>query len=64
MYIDPRHLSPAPEPNLAALHREDYLNEKKASSQKIATLPTAPTVDTRLLHAQITARVGRFLRFV
>ena len=63
MYIDPQHLTPAQEPNLAALHREDYLNEKKASSQKIATLPTTSTVDTRLLSAEVTLRVGRFLGF-
>ena len=63
MYIDPRHLTPAPELTLESLHREVYLNEKKASSRKIAKLPTVPTVDTRLLRAKVTSRLGYYLRF-
>lgn len=63
MFIDPRHLNPAQDPAPAALHREDYLNEKKAASRKAARLPMAPTVDTSLHRAQIASRVGRFFRF-
>lgn len=63
MFIDPRHLSPVAEPNPASLHREEYSNEKKSASRKIAKLPNAPTTDTRLLRALVTVGVGRFLRF-
>ena len=63
MLIDPRHLSPTPEPNPASLHREAYFNEKKSASRKVAKLPNAPTTDTRLLRALVTLGVGRFVRF-
>lgn len=63
MYLPPPHLSSGRGPDLAALHREDYLNEKKASSLKVTTLPTAPTVDSRLLRAELALCVGRFLPF-
>ena len=62
MYFDPQHLTPR-EPTPAMLHREDYLNEKKAATHKAAKLPVAPTFDAHLLRAQIACRVGRFLRF-
>ncbi|MEO6397188.1 MAG: hypothetical protein ABIP13_01855 [Tepidiformaceae bacterium] len=62
MNFEPSHLNPIQEPTHAMRHREEYLIEKKAKSRKAPKLPMVPLVDVKLLRAEVTATLGRFLR--